>query len=86
MRPLGNKILCQPIAQPKKAGEIFLPEDRNKPQTCHTLVIAVGPKVEYVKVGNEIVIDRYAQDTARLTVEGVGLFVVKEENVIAIFP
>lgn len=82
---INNRILVRLFShsETKKDG-IIVPESTNKPQAADGIAMAVGPECLDVKEGDSILIDRYSQDTGRLTLDGVPHFIVKEPNVLAI--
>ena len=81
--PLHDKIY---IAEAKKteqsASGIILTGNKGG-DTVAALVLAIGPDVKDVKVGDRLLID-WSKCSA-VTVDGVQRGVIKEEDVIAVF-
>ena len=79
--PLGDYVVAQAEeAASKTASGLYLPDNaKEKPKTAH--VIAVGPKVEQVKVGDRIIYKSYS--TTDVKVGSDEYMLVKEEDVLA---
>lgn len=55
MKPTGNKILVEPIKEPETSSGIFIPESaRQNQRHMRGIVLAVGPKVEDIKVDDRV--------------------------------
>ncbi|GIV67297.1 co-chaperone GroES [Caldilinea sp.] len=91
LKPLGDRIVVEPIEQEEQTAlGIFLPETaKEKPQQGK--VIAAGPglrkengeRIEMdVKVGDKVLYARYAGTTVK--VDGKELLILKESDVLAI--
>lgn len=91
--PLGSRILIKPFTkeelQPKNSFGIILP-DSGKEKSEQGKVLAVGPG-EYqdgklvsprVKVGDKVVFSKYGYED--VNIDGEELFLIKEENILAI--
>ncbi len=91
--PLGSRILIKPFTKdelaPKNNFGIILP-DSGKEKSEQGRVVAVGAG-EYqdgdlipvtVKVGDRVVFSRYGYE--EINVDGEELFLIKEENILAI--
>lgn len=85
MKPLANRVLVyvDESASPTKAGLIHLPT-MEKPQYPDAKVIAVGSKTTEVKVGDTVMIDRYAPTSQRVTYQGRLHFILAEQDIIGI--
>ncbi len=81
IKPLADRVVAvREEAQTKTASGIFLP-DNAKEKPVLAQVVAVGPKVADLKVGDKIVYKEYS--TTELKVDGVQYLIVKEEDVLA---
>ena len=81
IKPLADRVVAvREEAQTKTASGIFLP-DNAKEKPVVAKVVAVGPKVTDLKVGDKIVYKEYS--TTELKVDGVEYLIVKEEDVLA---
>jgi len=81
VKPLADRVVAvREEAQTKTASGIFLP-DNAKEKSVLAHVMAVGPKVTDLKVGDKIVYKEYS--TTELKIEGVEYLIVKEEDVLA---
>lgn len=57
--PLFNNILCEREAEEKYAGTLIIP-DNAKEKPMGARVLAVGPDCDAVKVGQFVLVGRYA--------------------------
>jgi chaperonin GroES len=82
LHPLADRIVIKKIeAEAKSASGILLPDSaKEQPQSGETL--AVGKDVTEVKVGDQVLYAKYGP--AEVKVEGQELFIVKEEDVLAV--
>ena len=94
IEPLGSRVLIKPFTKEeleKKANfGIILPESETKEKSEQGRVLAVGPG-EYrdgkfvspaINVGDKVVFSKYGYD--EITVSGEELYLIKEENILAI--
>ena len=92
--PLGNRVLIRPFTKeelaPKNNFGFIMPEAGKKDKSEQGMVIAVGPG-EYregklvtvtVKVGDKVAFSKYGFED--IMVDGEELFLIKEENILAI--
>ena len=81
IKPLADRVVAvREEAQTKTASGIFLP-DNAKEKPVLAQVVAVGPKVTQLKVGDKIVYKEYS--TTELKIDGQEYLIVKEEDVLA---
>lgn len=80
IKPLADRVVAvREVAQTKTASGIYLPEAA-KEKPVMAKVVAVGPEVKTLKIGDRIVYKEYA--TTDLKVDGTEYLVVKEEDVL----
>ncbi len=86
--PLGERVLVRPFTEAelsqgegKKKFSFVLPESMSKEKSGQGIVLAVGESKK-IKVGNRILFSKYAYD--EVEVNGEELYLLKEENVLAI--
>lgn len=81
-KPLGERVLVERAeVENKTESGIFIPDNaKEKPQTAK--VIAVGTKVEDVKVGDIIVFEQFRGTEIKL--EGKEYLILNIENVIGV--
>ncbi len=92
--PLGSRVLIRPFTKDelmeKNSFGIILPTTDAKEKSEQGKVIAVGPG-EYqegklvpvsVKVGDKVAFSKYGYED--ITVEGEELYLIKEENILAV--
>lgn len=91
--PLGSRVLIKPFTkeelQPKNSFGIILP-DSGKEKSEQGKVLAVGPG-EYqdgklvsprVNVGDKVIFSKYGYED--VNIDGEELFLIKEENILAV--
>lgn len=81
-KPLGERVLVKRTeVENKTASGIYIPDNaKEKPQTAK--VVAIGNKVEDVKVGDTIVFEQYRETEFKL--EGEEYLILNIENVIGV--
>lgn len=92
--PLGNRVLIKPFTKEELSEKsnfgIILPDSGSKEKSEQGKVLAVGPG-EYrdgklisvsVKVGDVVAFSKYGYDD--ISVDGQELYLIKEENVLAV--
>jgi chaperonin GroES len=81
LKPLGDYVVAQADeAESKTASGLYLPEAaKEKPKTSK--VVAVGPLVKGVKVGDRIVYKSYSQTEVKVGKEDYIL--VQEQDILA---
>ena len=81
IKPLADRVVAvREKAQEKTASGLYLP-DSSKEKPVMATVVAVGPKVEQVAVGDKIVYKEYS--TTDLKINGTEYLIVKEDDVLA---
>jgi chaperonin GroES len=81
IKPLADRVVAvREQAQTKTASGIYLPE-ASKEKPVMAKLVAVGPDVKTLKVGDTIVYKEYA--TTELKVDGTEYLIVKEDDVLA---
>lgn len=80
IKPLADRIVAvREEAQTKTASGLYLPETAKEKPTL-AKVVAIGPNVENVKIGDRIVYKEYS--VTELKVDGTEYLIVKEEDVL----
>lgn len=81
LQPLGDYVVAMnEEAESKTASGLYLPDKaQEKPKTAK--IVATGPYVKQVKVGNRIVYKSYS--TTEVKVDGAEYILVKEEDILA---
>jgi len=82
LQPLADRIVLEQIeSEEKTSSGIILPDSaKEKPEQAK--VIAIGPDVKGVKVGEVVLYTKYGPNEAK--VDGKEYLIVKEEDVMAI--
>ncbi len=81
IKPLADRLVAlREVAQTKTASGIYLP-DSSTEKPVIAKVVAIGPDVASLKVGDRIVYKEYA--TTLLKVDATEYLIVKEEDVLA---
>ena len=81
LQPLSNNLLIEGIEKQSAFG-IIIPDTARKGRPETGNVVAVGPKVADVKVGDKVLIKGYLTD--ELSIDEKKYLVCQEEAVIAI--
>ncbi len=81
IQPLADYVVAQAeVAASKTASGLYLPDNaKEKPKTA--LVVAVGPEVKQVKLGDRIIYKSYSNTDVKVDKEDYIL--VKEEDILA---
>jgi chaperonin GroES len=81
IKPLADRVVAVRIeAQSKTTSGLYLPDNaKEKPVVAE--VVAIGPNVKSLKLGDKIVYKEYS--TTELKVENKEYIIVKEEDVLA---
>ena len=91
IKPLGDRVLIEPLYEEKRKGGIILPETVDKERPEKGRVVAVGPgridengkKVPMsVKKGDKVLFTKYGPD--EIKIDGEEYLIAKEENILAI--
>ena len=91
IKPLGDRVLIEPLREEKKKGGIILPETVEKERTEKGRVVAVGAgrvddsgkKIPMnVKKGDKVLFTKYGPD--EIKVDGKEYLIAKEDNILAI--
>ena len=81
IKPLADRVVAvREKAQEKTASGLSLP-DSSKEKPVMATVVAVGPKVEQVVVGDKIVYKEYS--TTDLKINETEYLIIKEDDVLA---
>lgn len=81
IKPLADRVVAvREKAQEKTASGLYLP-DSSKEKPVMATVVAVGPKVEQVVVGDKIVYKEYS--TTDLKINETEYLIIKEDDVLA---
>lgn len=94
IQPLGSRVLIKPFTKEeltsKNSFGIILPDTGSKEKSEQGVVLAVGPG-DYqdgdlikttIKVGERVVFSKYGYED--INVDGEELYLIKEENILAI--
>ena len=92
--PLGSRVLIRPFTkeelEKKSNFGIILPDSSSKEKSEQGQVLAVGPgEIDdgkrvppSVKVGDKVMFSKYGYD--EVTMDGEDLYLIKEENILAV--
>ena len=81
IKPLADRVVAvREKAQEKTASGLYLP-DSSKEKPVMATVVAVGPKVEQVAIGDKIVYKEYS--TTDLKINETEYLILKEDDVLA---
>jgi chaperonin GroES len=82
-QPLGDRVFITYTEEMERtAGGIYVPDSaKEKPQ--RGIVQAVGKKVENVKVGDQVLFDKYSG--SKLRIDDEECLIIKEEDILGVF-
>lgn len=80
IKPTGIRLLVAPIVE-KHKGLIHIPEAHIERATCGE-VVAVGPKVEHVVIGDRVLFNRYAGTP--IESDGRRLIIMTTDDIVAV--
>lgn len=81
LTPLGDRIVARGVESDTKTASGILLPDKAKEKTDLADVLAVGPDVEAVKVGDRVLYVKYSPEVHKL--DGEDLLVMHEEDCLA---
>ncbi|MGD0977468.1 MAG: co-chaperone GroES [Minisyncoccia bacterium] len=91
IRPLGDRVLIEPLKEEKKKGGIILPDtvDKERPEKGLVIAVGAGKKDENgklmpmnVKKGDKILFTKYGPN--EIKVEEKEYLIAREEDILAI--
>lgn len=81
LQPLADYVVAQQeAAQTKTASGLFLPDNTGEKPKIAT-VVAVGPMVKDVMLGDKIIFGGYSNTDVKI--EGAEYMLIKQENIFA---
>lgn len=83
-QPLGDRVLIKvKEAETTTASGIIIPDNASKEKPNEAEVMAIGPDVKHVEVGNKIMFSKYSR-SADLTIDGVDYLVMEVSEILGI--
>lgn len=82
LNPMGENVLLKPIEAEEQTKAGIILTNTAKDQENKATVVAIGPKVEGISVGDIVYYSKYASDVFK--VDGVELTVIPSRGVLAI--
>ena len=72
MKVLGNNVVCTPAVAPTEtAGGLVIPASMGQHYKCRAFIVMVGPEVEGLEAGNEIIFTKADKLTKRKLADNV---------------
>lgn len=83
-QPLGDRVLVK-VQEPetKTASGIIIPDNASQEKPTQAKVVAVGPEVEHVSVGDSVVYAKYAR-TAPVTIDDTEYLVMEISEILGV--
>ena len=83
-KPLADRVLVQEeeVATQTASG-IYIPDNASKEIPTHATVVAIGPDVKHVEVGDKVVYGKYAKSAA-VTVDDKEYLVMEVAEILGI--
>jgi len=83
-KPLGDRVLVKvQEAQTQTASGIYIPDNASKEKPTQAEVMAIGPDVEHVKVGDKVVYTKFAR-SASVTLDGQEYLVMEVAEILGV--
>lgn len=91
IKPLGDRVLIEPLREEKKKGGIILPDTVDKERPEKGVVIAVGPGKKddggklipmNVKKGDKVLFTKYGPN--EIKIDDKEYLIAREEDILAI--
>lgn len=82
VQPLGNRVLIEPVTATENTGGIFIPDTAAKNKPTQGTVIALGSKIDRVKIGDHVLLAQYGY--SEISIEGKEYYLAGEDNILAI--
>jgi len=83
-QPLGERVLVKvKEAQTTTASGIIIPDNASKEKPNEAEVVAIGPDVKHVEVGNNVMFSKFAR-SADLTIDGVDYLVMEVSEILGV--
>ena len=83
IRPLKDRIACVRLKKTTKTESGIILTKEDSAEVDQAEVVAVGPTVSLVGIGDKVLIDWNKASVA--TIDGIPTYVVAEEHVVGIF-
>ena len=83
-KPLAQRVLVkEEEAVTQTASGIYIPDNASKEKPTHATVVAIGPDVEHVEIGDKVVYGKYAKSAA-VTVENEDYLVMEVAEILGV--
>ncbi|MEA3512336.1 MAG: co-chaperone GroES [Campylobacterota bacterium] len=83
-KPLGDRVLLkeeEPVTQTQSG--IYIPDNASKEKPTHATIVAIGPDVKHVEVGDKVVYGKYAKSAA-VTVDNEDYLVMEVVEILGV--
>lgn len=80
MKTLGNNVVCTPAAAPEMMRGLHIPESIGREYKCRAFVVQIGPLVEGLEAGNEIIFTK----ANKFTVNNQEYIVVDADDILVV--
>lgn len=83
-QPLGDRVLIK-LKEPETttASGIIIPDNASKEKPNQAEVVAIGPEVEHVAVGDKILFAKFAR-SSEVTINGVDYLVMEVSEILGV--
>ena len=83
-QPLGDRVLVKAQeVETKTASGIIIPDNASKEKPTQAAVVAVGPDVEHVAVGDNVIYSKFAR-TAAVTLDATDYLVMEVSEILGV--
>jgi len=87
LQPRGPRVLVKRIDAPKlTSSTIIIPDTVDGEKSCYAIVLAVGNKVEDIKVADTVILGAYCGSPVQVELDGEALdaLIVMQDDVLAV--
>ena len=83
-KPLGDRVLVKvQEVETKTASGIFIPDNASKEKPTQAKVVAIGPDVKHVAVGDNVIYSKFAR-SANVELEGDEYLVMEISEILGV--
>jgi chaperonin GroES len=83
-QPLGDRVLvCPQEVETQTASGIYIPDNASKEKPTQAQVVAIGPDVEHVAVGDNVIYSKFAR-TATVTLDAKDYLVMEVSEILGV--
>ena len=83
-KPLGDRVLVKvQEVETQTASGIFIPDNASKEKPTQAEVVAIGPDVKHVELGDKVIYSKFAR-SANVELEGEEYLVMEVSEILGV--